>query len=151
MRWLVSHGAEIGNHTYDHANLSALTTAQQLAEIGNEQAYIAKEIPGYSAVSFAYPYGALPNWQTIAENSYEGTSWAFKYLALVGSGPIAKVPATFPANLQRIQVTNPSLVKHPQWRDLVWSSWQKTWLPTAHLYTVIASSSGSNQSAKASS
>lgn len=142
LRWLVAHGAEIGNHTYDRADLAALSPAARLREIGLEQAYIAREIPGYQAVSFAYPYGAFPDWRAIAQGSYAGATWSFRYLALVGSAPQPGVPGSFPANLQRIQVTDPRFVQHPQWRDLVWPYWEQHWLPTAHLYTVRRAAGG---------
>lgn len=136
LAWLVSHGAEIGNHTYDHADLAALPLAAQLAEVGKEQAYLAQVLPGYRVVDFAYPYGAVPNWKQIATGTYAGVSWHFRYMALVGSNPLDSIPTATPANVPRIQVAPPAAVAHPQWRDLVWSSWEQRWLPTAHLYSV---------------
>lgn len=136
LRWLVAHGAEVGNHTYDHADLSTLSLADELAEIGKEQAYLAQVLPQYAVVDFAYPYGAVKNWQAIADGAYAGVTWHFKFLTLVAGSPLAAIPATTPANVPRIQVAPPATIDNPNWRQLVWASWEQRWLPTAKLYSV---------------
>lgn len=138
LRWLAAHGAEIGNHTYDHADLTTLSADAEIAEVGKEEVYLAQALPGVPVVDFAYPYGAVNNWKEIAEGTYGGVSWHFKFMALVAGNPLDAVPASTPANVPRIQVAPPSTITNPDWRALVWASWEQRWLPTAHLYSVAA-------------
>jgi peptidoglycan/xylan/chitin deacetylase (PgdA/CDA1 family) len=137
LRWLVEHGAEIGNHTYDHADLSRLDPAGRQAEIGRLQAYLAQVLPGYAVHSFAFPYGSVPDVATVSRGTYAGVSWDFRYLALVGSGPLLRQPEGTPAEIPRIQVAAPETVP-PGTLRFVWWGWEHDWLPTAHLYTVQA-------------
>ncbi len=141
LRWLVAHGAEIGNHTYDHADLLSLDPAGRAAEIGRLQAYLARELPGYTVHSFAFPYGAVSDPNALARGQYQGASWNFSYLALVGAGPLGAQPpgiaADTPVEVPRIQVAAPETCP-PSTQRFIWWGWQRDWLPTAHLYTVKA-------------
>lgn len=136
--WLVGHGAEIGNHTYDHADLTALVPAGRAAEIGRLQEYLAGVLPGYVVHSFAFPYGALSDATAVASGTYDGVPWDFRYLALVGAAPLEQQPVGGPVEVPRIQVAAPQTCA-PSTRRFIWWGWQQAWLPTAHLYTVEAS------------
>lgn len=115
MRWLVAHGFELGNHTYDHADLNQLRAAGILKEVGEEQAYIEAVVPGYVPVSFALPYGALPqnaaDRKAVLDGSYDGTTWHFIGVVLVGATP---APSPFSKawgiEIPRVQEVDPSLV-----------------------------------------
>ncbi len=139
LRWLVAHGAEIGNHTYDHANLGTLAPAQRLAEVGRLQAYLAQALPGYTVQSFAYPYGggATLAPDTFAWGTYQGVSWHFHYLAEVGASPLEAQPTASLVDVPRIQVAAPGTCA-PSTVRWIWYGWQHDWLPHARLYTVEA-------------
>jgi peptidoglycan/xylan/chitin deacetylase (PgdA/CDA1 family) len=53
---LYNSSNDIGGHTVDHANLTTLTTAQQIAEVCNDRQALIQH--GLDPVDFAYPYGA---------------------------------------------------------------------------------------------
>jgi peptidoglycan/xylan/chitin deacetylase (PgdA/CDA1 family) len=53
---LAVDGAEIGAHTVNHADLSAISQTQQQAEV-EEVAHVIHQKIGQTATSFAYPYG----------------------------------------------------------------------------------------------
>jgi peptidoglycan/xylan/chitin deacetylase (PgdA/CDA1 family) len=55
LRELQSDGHEIGGHTLTHPHLTQLTEAQQRTEICNDRQALVNG--GFSAVSFAYPFG----------------------------------------------------------------------------------------------
>ncbi|MDA8346315.1 MAG: polysaccharide deacetylase family protein [Thermaerobacter sp.] len=115
MQWLVAHGFELGNHTYTHADMSSLDASGIEKEIGEEQAYIEQSVPGYVPVSFALPYGGLPQDPTdrtaVLNGSYQGISWHFLGVALVGANPApSPYSKTFSVSIPRIQVVDPSLV-----------------------------------------
>lgn len=115
MQWMVAHGFELGNHTYDHANLNLLDPAGIEKEVGEEEAYIEQAVPGYVPVSFALPYGSLPanaaDRQAVLQGTYEGTTWHFDGAVLVGANPS---PSPFSKNwnieVPRVQEVDPSLV-----------------------------------------
>ncbi len=115
MQWLVAHGFELGNHTYTHANIDTLNVQGIEKEIGEEETYIEHAVPGYVPVSFALPYGGLPqdaaDRTAVLDGTYQGTSWHFLGVALVGANPAASpFSRAFSISVPRIQVCDPSLV-----------------------------------------
>lgn len=140
MRWLVAHGFELGNHTYTHADLGGLDPAGIEQEIGEEQAYIEQSVPGYVPVSFALPYGGLPqnpaDRSAVLEGSYQGVSWHFLGVALVGAGPAASpYSQSFSVSIPRIQVVDPALVAQST-RYFILSGYEQQFLANpAMLYT----------------
>ncbi len=54
---LASDGNEIGGHTLDHSNLTAVTTGEAVHQVCDDRAILAGR--GYDPVSFAYPFGAF--------------------------------------------------------------------------------------------
>ncbi len=60
LQWLVDHGYEIGNHTYDHARLSKLSGQQVQEEIGKMDGIIKEALPGYRVDVITYPFGIRP-------------------------------------------------------------------------------------------
>lgn len=59
LRWLVSHGFEVGNHTCSHPDLSQLPEDGVRREIACEQKSV-EQLTGVAPVTLAYPYGAAP-------------------------------------------------------------------------------------------
>lgn len=130
LQWLVAHGFEIGNHTYTHANLNKLDVAGIEKEIGEEEAYIETAVPGYVPQTFALPFGGLATSpaerQATLTGSYQGTSWDFKGIALVGANP---TPSPYsrnfnPDGIARIQVADPSTAPGSErWLLVGWESY----------------------------
>ncbi len=127
MQWLVAHGFELGNHTFTHADINTLNAAGIEREIGQEQAYIEQAVPGYVPVSFALPYGGLPrdpaDRAAVLNGSYQGTTWHFLGVALVGAGPApSPFSRAFSVSIPRIQVGDPALVA-PSTRNFIFSGY----------------------------
>lgn len=142
LQWLVANGYEIGNHTYDHANLNVLNSQEINAEVGKEELFIATAVPGYRAISFALPYGGLPTNQqdrsALLSGSYGGVSWNFKGVALVGGNPSPSPlsknfhPTTF--GVPRIQVA--AVQTDPSSASYLFAGWQQWMLNNqSKLYT----------------
>jgi len=115
MQWLVAHGFELGNHTWDENNLGGLDAAQIEKVVGEEQAYIERAVPGYVPVSFALPYGIAPtnpqDRQALLDGTYQGTKWHFEGIALVGASVSASpFSRNWSIQIPRIQEVDPSLL-----------------------------------------
>ncbi|MGH9412912.1 MAG: polysaccharide deacetylase family protein [Terriglobales bacterium] len=113
---LVAMGSEIGNHTWDHANLAKLTPAQVEREVGMGQAQIDRWLPDYKVTSLALPFGVAPHDdQLVVQAAWTGASgrrrapvsvhWHYSAVVLVGSGPAPSplVAGLRAAHLPRIQ------------------------------------------------
>lgn len=103
--WLASHGFEIGDHTADHRNLSALGAAGVQREIGENLRTITAAAPGITVRTLALPDGAEPENPALAtKGTWEGTPYSFDGVLLVGANP---APAPFgrldPTSIPRIR------------------------------------------------
>jgi peptidoglycan/xylan/chitin deacetylase (PgdA/CDA1 family) len=88
LAWLVRHGFEIGNHTWDHADLSTLGAAAVQQELVTQQRMVAAAVPGYTETTMALPYGAMPADPTLAHRgSWQGTGYDYAGVMLVGANP----------------------------------------------------------------
>ena len=58
LKWLVNHGYDIGNHTYDHINLSTCTTDEVPYEVGADYEQLESIIPGQYVNIIALPFGS---------------------------------------------------------------------------------------------
>ena len=90
--YLLATDREIGNHTYNHANLGKLTASELQMELGSLQEYINK-IAGRDVplTSVAYPFGAVPKTddalKSLEKGKYNDTSYEIKTAFLVGADP----------------------------------------------------------------
>ena len=81
-------GMEIGDHTLTHANLGKLTDAGVQSEIAQNLAMIKTDVPGIDVTTMALPLGVHPvNRKLASKGSFDGTSYDFKGVMLVGAGP----------------------------------------------------------------
>ena len=89
LKYLVSKGFEIGNHTYSHANLSKLGPAGIQRELAQHLQKTQEYLAGYPVSSLALPYGAYPaeNPGLLLEGSCEGIAYKNEAVLLVGSNP----------------------------------------------------------------
>ena len=86
--FLVNNGYEIGNHTYSHPNLSALSNEEVIMEIALNALKTNEILPGYKVRSLALTYGQYPeNKEILAKGSYKDYSYNNEAILLVGSNP----------------------------------------------------------------
>jgi peptidoglycan/xylan/chitin deacetylase (PgdA/CDA1 family) len=90
LKYLISEGFEIGNHTVNHANLKKITTAQGVeSEIGGHAKKTQALIPGYTVDELALPLGITSKKfkNYIEKGEFEGTKYQNKVVLLVGANP----------------------------------------------------------------
>ncbi|WP_280265507.1 polysaccharide deacetylase family protein [Nocardia wallacei] len=86
--WLAAHGYEIGAHTASHADLGTLDTTGVRRELALNVRTIAATAPGTAVRTMALPLGISPADPAAAvAGTWEGTSYAFDAVMLVGSEP----------------------------------------------------------------
>jgi peptidoglycan/xylan/chitin deacetylase (PgdA/CDA1 family) len=124
LKWLTSHGFEVGNHTLDHANLGSLDDTGVQKELAEEASQIEKALPGYTIRTMALPYGVNPSNSSLAvKGSWGGTSYGPYGVMLVGANPSASPYSSQfdPAAIPRIRSS------HLPWsckQDYEWDDWQ---------------------------
>ncbi|MGB8650670.1 MAG: polysaccharide deacetylase family protein, partial [Mycobacteriales bacterium] len=85
---LAALGMEIGDHTATHANLRQLDATGVQRELVQGLAVITGAVPGVRVTTMALPFGAHPrDRQLSARGSWQGRSYAFSGVLLVGSNP----------------------------------------------------------------
>jgi hypothetical protein len=124
LRWLTTHGFEIGNHTTSHADLSSLDSTGVQKELATDAKMITGALPGYKIRTMALPFGIMPSPSSLAvRGSWGGTSYGPYGVMLVGANPS---PSPFsgdfdPAGIPRIRSA------HLPWsnkQDYEWDYWQ---------------------------
>jgi peptidoglycan/xylan/chitin deacetylase (PgdA/CDA1 family) len=82
---LAADGNEIGGHTYDHANLTTLTTQELQWEVCEDRARLLNH--GFPVTDFAYPYGVGAGSPTVVSTLQQcGYNSARRSWGLAGSG-----------------------------------------------------------------
>ncbi len=86
--WLTKNGFDVGNHTLDHANLSDLSSDDVQKQFMLENRVIQAALPDYEVTTMALPFGVMPDPASLAvEGTWDGESYAFKGVMLVGANP----------------------------------------------------------------
>ena len=124
VRWLSSHGFEIGDHTRDHLPLRTLSDTDVQKELVEGQQIIHSALPGASIVTMALPLGSYPHNTAIAvHGAWGGESYSFQGVYLVGANP---APSPFssqfdPANIPRIRTAPSASVQFGSsyWLDIL--------------------------------
>jgi peptidoglycan/xylan/chitin deacetylase (PgdA/CDA1 family) len=123
LRWLVSKGFELGNHTYDHVPLRTLDSTGVQKELARGEAVIEDAVPRYRVRTMSLPFGAMPHEPTLARRGrWNGRAYGPYGVFLVGADP-ARSPysASFdPGAIPRIRSS------HAGWNgraDLAASYW----------------------------
>lgn len=112
LAWLVAHGFEVGNHTYDHLNLRRATPEAGARNLARLAALVASLLPGYRMDTMALPFGALPHQDQVArEGEADGLRYSYRAVLLVGANPApSPFAAAFdPLHLPRVQASDPEL------------------------------------------
>jgi peptidoglycan/xylan/chitin deacetylase (PgdA/CDA1 family) len=85
---LNKHGFEIGNHTFDHANLKPLDAGKVQEEFGKLQQMVEQAVPGLKPRTMALPLGVEPRDHQLARTgSYAGEKYVNEGVLLVGANP----------------------------------------------------------------
>jgi peptidoglycan/xylan/chitin deacetylase (PgdA/CDA1 family) len=87
VRWLVSRGFEVANHTWSHPHLPGLPKkkiAEQLARVER----LLKRLGVPPSETLALPFGAMPRKRsTVQSGKWHGVSYRFKGVFLAGAEP----------------------------------------------------------------
>ena len=112
LRFLVSQGYEIGNHTLWHANLGKYAEPIVRQQIAEAQQWIQRHVPDYRIRTLALPHGVYPQDVSWAlKGSAKGATYSHDAILMVAGGA---APSPFarnfdPARLPRIQAVERDL------------------------------------------
>ncbi len=117
IRWLADNGYEVGNHTFNHANLAELDNAGIMEELALNSDAINAIIPNHPNNRMdvvTLPYGAYPNDgdDTIFRGfTYQGREYVYSSALLVGANPaVSSFSTTWdPYAIARIQAFDDEL------------------------------------------
>ena len=126
LRYLVSRGFELGNHTFWHADLARYPETVVRSQLARAQQRIAEIVPGYRVRALALPMGHYPRQiEWAIRGSVAGVSYEHEAILMVSGGP---APSPFsnrfdPYHLPRIQAVGSAVADwihhfehHPQER-----------------------------------
>ena len=89
LKWLVTHGYDVGNHSYSHPNFNNLTKEEASIEIGRVYNLLDNIIPNQYVSIVALPYGSPgkktnASFEGILSSSYNGKNYQTKSTLQVG-------------------------------------------------------------------
>ncbi len=90
LKYLIDKGFEIGNHTFTHAHLNELKSADKIQEeVGQNQKKMYELIPDYKMDSLALPFGQPSNdlKEYVVKGEYQGTKYENRAILEVGWDP----------------------------------------------------------------
>lgn len=121
LQYLIGRGFEIGNHTFSHAKLTEIKSAEALQEeIGGNQQKMLELVPGYTMSAFSLPYG-LPSKELqsyVVKGEYQGVGYEHRAIMEVGWDP-AFSPVSLKFNPLSTHRVRASGIK-PVEADLAW-------------------------------
>ena len=101
-RWAVSHGFELGNHTFSHPRLSRLSDTRVQREIVLLQQLIAGLAPAAKLETIALPYGIRPHTERLLmAGAWNNHSYRFNGAFLVGANPS---PSPFTTSFNSLRI-----------------------------------------------
>ena len=110
LKWLVSHGYDVGNHTMTHPDFTKIDADRSLKEVGGLYKILESIIPGKYVPIIAMPFGSPykknhPNFQIMLKGTYEGLNYETKSMLRVGwEGEVSPFDKEFdPTFLKRIR------------------------------------------------
>jgi peptidoglycan/xylan/chitin deacetylase (PgdA/CDA1 family) len=102
-------GFEIGNHTYNHDDLSRLDGGQVQEDFGRLQHLVESAVPGASVLTMALPFGISPARRALSRHgSWHGEAYRNEGVLMVGANPcVSPFAATFDGtSIPRIRGTS---------------------------------------------
>lgn len=111
LKYLVEKGMDIGNHTYNHANLGKLDPEGIQYQLGRMAAETNQYLPGYNVNSLALPFGVNSKEEYrdyVYSGEYEGVKYQNHGILLVGANPApSPVDRKFnPYKIPRVRATD---------------------------------------------
>lgn len=109
LRHIVSHGMDLGNHTWTHADLSRTSLPDTAYQLALPVDYVRRATEGYVMDTLALPYGAYPaDRRILRTGEHNGIAYDNLAILLVGAEP---APSQFsrsfnPLFLPRVQGTD---------------------------------------------
>jgi peptidoglycan/xylan/chitin deacetylase (PgdA/CDA1 family) len=123
LRWLVTNGFELGDHTHDHIPLNTLNDVDVQREVVQGARVITGAVPGYRITTLGLPLGALPRSRRLAlRGAWDGQSYRFAAAFLAGAEP---APSPFSLKFDRNAVPR-IRISHLPWtgeRDFCAEFW----------------------------
>ncbi len=110
--YLINNGYEIGNHTYNHKQLSALTVSQLQEQIGKVEQEILDNVPNYKGICLVYPFGVRPkkgDREYAIKGKYKNTIYDYKVALREGQSGASANPGHIlfdPLNIPRVRGSN---------------------------------------------
>jgi peptidoglycan/xylan/chitin deacetylase (PgdA/CDA1 family) len=128
LAWLLENGYEVGNHTYDHADLLDLDDATFQEKVGAGTTLLQAEARGVRADILAMPFGNYPDTEEHPQQrewlrngfEYDGTTVTFIGALMVGANPAVSPVSTEwdPFFIARIQAYDGEFGS-TEWLDLL--------------------------------
>lgn len=88
VRYLAESEFEMGNHGYNHDDLSVLTPEEARESLAKLQKVVDEVVPGYRLTSLALPFGKWPQDRSVAvTGQWDGTRYWHDVILLVGDMP----------------------------------------------------------------
>ena len=119
-RYLVDHGFDLSNHTYNHDDLSKLTDAQVQENLAKMEAEFNAMIPDYTIRSITLTQGIWPQNHDLAmDGSWNGTTYHHDVAFLVGWMPTRSPHHKDydPRSVMRVQAYAPEFRKWVDYLD----------------------------------
>ncbi|MDR5659386.1 polysaccharide deacetylase family protein [Serpentinicella sp. ANB-PHB4] len=91
LNFIVDHGMDIGNHTYNHINFTNATADEIQEEIGRLNNLVNNYLPDYEVNTLALPFGSKPRSKELreflVEGEYQGNTYHNSAILEVGWDP----------------------------------------------------------------
>jgi len=91
LRYLVSQGYELGNHTTSHRSMAEMSVATLRWEMGFCARYFRRQVPSTTLQTMALPYGIAPSkpsrWRYLLKGTWRGTHYQNRSILLAKGGP----------------------------------------------------------------
>ncbi len=119
-QYLVDHGFDLSNHTYNHDDLSTLTDAQVQENLAKMEAEFNAMVPDYTIRSITLTQGIWPKNHALAmDGSWNGTSYHHDVAFLVGWMPTRSPHHKDfdPQSVMRVQAYEPEFRKWVDYLD----------------------------------
>ncbi|MET7326842.1 polysaccharide deacetylase family protein [Nonomuraea sp. NPDC005650] len=124
VKWLVDHGYEVANHTWNHPNLRVLRKKKVREQIVRIERLL-KKLGVPESRTMALPYGSMPRPKKLARTgSWDGSKYDFAGVFLAGAEPsLSPYAKKFDRGaIQRIQ-SNGKKGECRKWCSQYWLEW----------------------------
>ncbi|MFI7124329.1 polysaccharide deacetylase family protein [Nonomuraea sp. NPDC050153] len=124
VKWLVDHGYEVANHTWNHPNLRVLRKKKVREQIVRIERLL-KKLGVPQSRTMALPYGSMPRPKKLARTgSWDGSKYDFAGVFLAGAEPsLSPYAKKFDRGaIQRIQ-SNGKKGECRKWCSQYWLEW----------------------------